>query len=224
MRTRLSRERIAAAALDLIEKEGLEVFSTRRLGEALGVEAMALYHHFSGRAALLDAVAERLIGAVELPSDSSDILAWLAEAVRRYVAVARRHPRAFPLLATRRFNTEPAMLFVERILGALIGAGATPALAADIFRGLGAFANGVALAEIAMRAGPALADRGVDAAHLPHVARASRWLGATRAKKQFEGNLAMLMVGVAERLKLRAASSGRRRIGAKKARRATRED
>lgn len=224
MRTRLSRDRIAAAALDLIEKDGLEAFSTRRLGEALDVEAMALYHHFPSRAALLDAVAERLVGAVELPPPSPDIQAWLAETVRRYVAVAQRYPQAFPLLATRRFNTESALLFVERILGALIVAGATPAVAADIFRGIGAFANGAALADLALCGGPALADHGVDAARLPHVARASRWLGAAQAKRQFEANLAMLMVGVAERLKVRPASSSRRRIGAKKTGRATRED
>lgn len=223
MRTRLSRERIAAAALDLIEKDGLEAFSTRRLGGVLGVEAMALYHHFPSRTALLDAVAERLVGAVELPPPSPDILAWLAETVRRYVAVAQRYPQAFPLLATRRLNTEPAMLFVERILGALIEAGAAPDLAADVFRGIGAFANGAALAALALSAGPALADH-VDAARLPHVARASRWLGAAQAKRQFEANLTMLMVGVAERLNVRPASSSRRRIGAKKTKRATRED
>ena len=224
MRTRLSRERIAAAALELIEKDGLEAFSTRRLGEALGVEAMALYHHFPNRAALLDAVAERLVGAIELPPPSPDILVWLAETVRRYVAVARTHPQSFPLLATRRLNTEPALLFVERILAALGDAGASPALAADIFRGIGAFANGAALADLAIRTGPALADRGVDATRLPHVARAARWLGAAQARRQFDANLAMLMAGVAQRLNARPASSGRRRIGAKKTKRVTRED
>lgn len=216
MRTKLSRDVIAAAALDLIEKGGLEVFSTRRLGEALGVEAMALYHHFPNRAALLDAVAERLVDAVDLPPESPDILAWLTETVRRYVAVARAHPQAFALLATRRLNTEPALLFVERILAALVASGASPALAADIFRGIGAFANGAALADLAVRREPALADRGVDATRLPHVARAARWLGAGHAARQFEANLAMLMAGVAQRLSARPASSGRRRIGAKK--------
>jgi AcrR family transcriptional regulator len=223
-RTRLSRETIAAAALELIESGGLDSFSTRRLGEALGVEAMALYHHFPNRAALLDAVAERLVASIRLPPGSPDILAWLAETVRRYVALARRYPQAFPLLATRRFNTEPALLFVERILAALSAAGAAPELAADIFRGIGAFANGAALADLALRSGPALADRGVDAARLPHVARAARWLGAAQGKRQFEANLAMLMTGVAQRLAAGPASSGRRRIGAKKTRRVTRKD
>ncbi|MBV9833146.1 MAG: TetR family transcriptional regulator [Alphaproteobacteria bacterium] len=224
MRPRLSPERISAGALALIEKDGLEAFSTRRLGEALGVEAMALYHHFPSRAALFDAVAERLVASIALPADSPDILAWLAETVRRYVMLARRYPQAFPLLATRRFNTEPALLFVERILAALEAAGASPQEAADIFRGLGAFANGAALADLAIRSAPALADRGVDTGRLPHVARAARFLGAAQAKRQFEANLAMLMMGVAERLKLRPASSGGRRIGAKKKRRSTRKD
>lgn len=224
MKPRLTRERIAAAALELIEKDGLEVFSTRRLGEALGVEAMALYHHFPSRAALLDAVAERLVGGIELPPASSDILGWLAETARRYVAVARAHPQAFPLLATRRLNTEAGLLFVERILAALAAAGATPALAADIFRAIGAFANGAALADLAVRNSLALADRTLDATRLPHLARAARRLDAAQASRQFEANLAMLMAGVAQRLKVRPPSSGRARIGAKKKGRVKRED
>jgi AcrR family transcriptional regulator len=214
----LTRAAIADTALRLIDGEGLETFSTRKLGQALGVEAMALYHHFPSRAALLDAVAEKLIAEVELPPDASDMIAWLREVVRRYLAVARRHPAAFPLLAARRFNTEAALRFVERVIAVLVDAGVRIDVAADIFRGIGAFANGAALADIAVRGsrGAALADSGVDAARLPHVARAAHWLGPAHVERQFERNLDMLLAGVASRLGVPAPAFGGRRKGAKK--------
>ena len=45
----LTREKIIEKALELLDAEGVEGFSMRRLGEALGVEAMALYHHFPSK-------------------------------------------------------------------------------------------------------------------------------------------------------------------------------
>jgi len=209
---------IVDAALRLIDSEGLATFSTRKLGQALGVEAMALYHHFPSRAALLDAVAERLIAEVELPADVSDVIAWLRAVARRYVAVARLHPEAFVLLATRRFNTEAALRFVERVIAVLAGAGVRIDVAADIFRGVGAFANGAALADIAVRSArdEALVERGVDAGRLPHVARAGQWLGPAHVERQFERNLDMLLAGVAWRLGQPAPAFGERPKGAKK--------
>ena len=216
---------IVDAALRLIDGEGLETFSTRKLGQALGVEAMALYHHFPSRAALLDAVAERLIADVALPSETSDVIGWLGEVVRRYIAVARWHPESFLLLAARRFNTEAALRFVERVIAVLVEAGVRIDVAVDIFRGVGAFANGAALADIAVRAsrGAALAESGVDAGRLPHVARAGHWLGPAHIERQFERNLDMLLAGVAWRLGQPAPAFGARRKSAKKGGR-SRED
>ena len=67
----LSRKRIVKAALRMIDKDGLDGLSMRRLGQALGVEAMALYHHFANKGALLDAVLEELIAEAKLPPRDS---------------------------------------------------------------------------------------------------------------------------------------------------------
>jgi AcrR family transcriptional regulator len=214
-RERLSPDVIAVAALGLIDRDGLEMLSMRRLGEVLGVEAMALYHHFPSRAALLDAVSERLIGKIDMPEPSGDVVAWLGEVVRRYVALADRHPEAFPLLATRRFNTVAAFGFVERVVGRLIAAGASPELAADIFRGLGAFANGAALAGIAVRQST-VAPAALDATHLPNVTRVAPWLGPEHVERLFASSLGMFLDGVALRLERGRAASGPRRKGGKK--------
>ena len=70
-RTALSRERIAAAAVALIDGEGLDALSMRRLGAALGVEAMSLYRHFPSKAALLEAVVARLLAELPVPAPTT---------------------------------------------------------------------------------------------------------------------------------------------------------
>src|SRR6516225_3304878 len=69
-RTPLDRRRIAEEALRLIDAEGLQQLSMRRLGAELGVEGMAIYHHFHNKAELLDGVLELLLEELEIPSES----------------------------------------------------------------------------------------------------------------------------------------------------------
>src|SRR5437879_13758291 len=64
----LTTERIVEAAIELIDGEGLDALSMRRLGSALGVEAMSLYRHFPAKTALLDAVVARLLGELAVPA------------------------------------------------------------------------------------------------------------------------------------------------------------
>src|SRR5438094_7026697 len=100
-RTTLSRERIAAAAVALIDGEGLDALSMRRLGAELGVEAMSLYRHFPSKAALLEAVVARLLAELPVPAPTTarwqDAFRALA---RAYRVLLTRHPNAIPLLAT----------------------------------------------------------------------------------------------------------------------------
>ncbi|HZG92102.1 MAG TPA: TetR family transcriptional regulator, partial [Pseudonocardia sp.] len=57
-RTPLSRDRVLRAAVDLADREGLEALTMRQLAQALGVEAMSLYHHVANKAAILDGAIE----------------------------------------------------------------------------------------------------------------------------------------------------------------------
>src|SRR5205807_8274563 len=97
----LSRERIVEAAVGLIDGEGLDALSMRRLGAALGVEAMSLYRHFPSKAALLEAVVARLLAELPVPAPTAarwqDAFRALA---RAYRVLLTRHPNAIPLLAT----------------------------------------------------------------------------------------------------------------------------
>src|SRR6476620_7076836 len=112
----LSHESIRTAALQLIDVEGLDEFSTRKLGKLLGCEAMAIYWYYPSKDALLDAVVDLLMAsaAKTIAGDGNwiDVLRELAHAYRR---IAHEHPKAFPLLATRRFASEDTYGFLERL-------------------------------------------------------------------------------------------------------------
>ena len=152
-RTPLDRRRIAAEALRIIDAEGLERLSMRRLGAELGVEGMAIYHHFHNKAELLDGVLELLLEELEIPSESEgtalERLRRLFEGTR---AVAIRHPHAFLLLPTRRFNTARAFEYYERLLGLFRDAGFDVRESARFWRLLAGYVTGAGLAEIGSRA------------------------------------------------------------------------
>ena len=121
-RTALSRERIAAAAVALIDGEGLDALSMRRLGAELGVEAMSLYRHFPSKAALLEAVVARLLAELPVPAPTAarwqDAFRALA---RAYRVLLTRHPNAIPLLATLELSN-PGSLAVAGAVMALFSA------------------------------------------------------------------------------------------------------
>jgi AcrR family transcriptional regulator len=150
LRVTLDRDRIAAVALALIDSLGLDGCSMRRLGQELGVEAMALYHHFKSKGELLDAVQELLISEIELPDPASGPpIERIRRNIRSYRQIALRHPRAFMLLAARRFNTPRAFDIYERMLTMYADCGLAPREQAYWFRLLGGFVNGAGMAYVA---------------------------------------------------------------------------
>lgn len=121
----------------------------RRLGSPLGVEAMAIYHHYASRDELLAAIGDRLLEPLqELELDSG----W-REACRRFavamrnVAVAR--PSTFRLLGLQPLDTTSSLGPVEWLLGMLVAEGFSPADALGIYRATVSYARGYALAEAA---------------------------------------------------------------------------
>ena len=120
----LSRERIAAVAMALVDREGLETFSTRRLGRELGCEAMSIYHHFPSKAHLMDALVDLMLAEarVAMPDDAG----WLDRlrlAAHGFRAMALRHPRFFPFFAVHRLNTASGVAYIDGIIGILRDAG-----------------------------------------------------------------------------------------------------
>lgn len=157
---RLERQRILQAGADFIEQFGLGQLTMRRLGSALGVEAMSLYRYVPSRESLIDGIVETVID--ELYGDPEvyleprhgwqDYLLRLAHGLRR---LALKHPHVFPLVATR--PTEApwvrpplrSLRWVESFLAALTSAGFSNRAAVDTYRAFSSFLLGHLLLEVA---------------------------------------------------------------------------
>ena len=119
-RRTLSRERVVDRALRLVDREGIEALSMRRLGRELGVEGMALYTHVRHKADLLDALAERMLDELDTEFDRDapwqDRVRGGALAWRELQA---RHPRAFPLVYRPGHGSDAVTRLTEELLDAL---------------------------------------------------------------------------------------------------------
>ena len=146
-RPKLTRSAVLAAALELVDREGPEALSMRRLGKELGVEAMSLYNHVSNKAALLDGLVEQVISKLEAPAQD---LPWQDQVrimARDYRKVVGAHPNVVPLIAMRPFNTMTALKPLETALQLFRDAGFTDADSLHAVRTIASFATGYALAE-----------------------------------------------------------------------------
>ena len=156
----LSRQRIVAAALLLIEEHSLATLTMRQLGTTLGVEAMSLYRYVPSREALLDAVVDTVIAelwadpeVLGSPRDGwQDFLVRLAHGVRR---IAITYPHSFPLVASRPPEAPwirpplRSVEWVETFLTALLAEGFSDRGAVDAYRSFTSFLLGDLLLEVA---------------------------------------------------------------------------
>lgn len=195
----LSRERIEITALELIDRIGLEAFSIRKLGEALGCEAMSIYHHFPGKAHILDALVDRVVGSLRIPSHELDSIERLRGLARSWREMALRHPRFFPLLSVHRLNSETGVRYLNEILLALQQAGLEREAAARLFRVMAYFLMGAALDEISGYANGPSSLRPVSddelARRFPQIAAAGEFFTPAHFERTFELGLDTLLAG-----------------------------
>lgn len=203
----LSRDRIAVAGLHLVDREGLESFGVRPLASALGVDPMSIYNHVKGKAALLDAVSEAVLAEIAAPwTGWPDDWPGLARAMARaYRDLAIRHPRVFPLLATRAQTSASALEAVERLVAAMRGAGVADQVVADAPMVLFGFLNGYLLATVSARPdAPTDGDPGrsvdqlLDASQHPTLAALAHLQAGFGGDAEFERMLDMVLSGLAE--------------------------
>ncbi|HEU5159195.1 MAG TPA: TetR/AcrR family transcriptional regulator C-terminal domain-containing protein [Streptosporangiaceae bacterium] len=145
----LTKDRIVRAATELIEREGADALSMRRVAADLDVAVMSLYNHVSSKAALLDAVAERILAGMSVPADPA--LHWTERArclVRAFRKVAHDYPRSVTLVLTRRVTAPAGMRPVEHALAVAAEAGFDGETSVRIMRALLAYAIGAQMREV----------------------------------------------------------------------------
>lgn len=196
-RSPLSAEVVRAKALALIEQEGLEELSIRKLGKALGVEAMAIYWYYPSKDALLDAVVDLMVSkmSVETVPRDGDWIEALRGLAHGYRALAHRYPKAFPLLATRRFATRSTFEFLESLFASAREQGLDDRTTARWFRLVSSYCSGVALDEIAGRNEPARPKEIAEA--FPRLASVSSWLSPSHYDDIYEFGLEVLLGSLA---------------------------
>ncbi|MFD1831600.1 MULTISPECIES: TetR/AcrR family transcriptional regulator [Streptomyces] len=147
----LSRERIVAAALALVDAEGLPAVSTRRLAAELGVSGPSLYNHFRTKDEILDAVADAVCADVDL-SMFGDGTGWreaLVAWARSYRAALAAHPNIVPYLAQGPGRRPSQLRMADAVYGAMLDAGWPRAQATRIGALMRYFVAGSALGSFA---------------------------------------------------------------------------
>ncbi|MFD6895634.1 TetR family transcriptional regulator [Rhodococcus sp. NPDC060086] len=149
---RLSREAIVEATLEVIDADGVAAVSMRAVGRVLGVDAKSLYNYVDGKDGLLDAVAEALLGGIDLPAPTGDLGNDLRRIALAFRTQALAHPEAAALVLTRQLSSFEGLAPVEAVLRILSEAGFDPAESVHLLRTFVAAVVGALLREVS--AGP----------------------------------------------------------------------
>ncbi len=150
----LSRELVLSTALTIIDDEGVDGLSMRRLARALDRDPMSLYRHAATKAELLDGVAESVLAQLTVDTADEDWAGQLRAVARQYRLLARAHPHVVPLLVTRPLATPlglrplGTLRPLEAILELLIRAGFSEVDALHIYRSFYGFIQGHVLNEL----------------------------------------------------------------------------
>ena len=151
---KITRDVVLTAALEIIDCDGAEALSMRRLAGALNRDPMIIYRHAPNKAALLDGVAETVLAQLKVDPADPDWAAQLRAIARDYRRLALAHPHVVPLLVTRPLATPLALRPqgtlrpLEAVLTLLTRAGFSGPDALHIYRALFGFLHGHVLNEL----------------------------------------------------------------------------
>src|SRR5215475_9062023 len=122
VRKPLSRERILAAALELVDEQGIDALPMRKLGQALGYEAMSLYNHVSNKDDVLDGILDLVLAEMKPPDVNGGLAAIRTSSLAAHEAL-KRHPWAAGRLMGSGGIRPARIEFMDALLGALRNAG-----------------------------------------------------------------------------------------------------
>lgn len=203
-RAGLTREKVLDAAIAFVDERGLAALSTRKLGAALGVEGMTLYHYVPTKAALLDGMAERVLeqAAGELvPAAGRPWPDAVREVATRFRDVLLAHPGLLGVVATRPVNSPGAFRILEAGLAVMTGQGVPLAWAMDTLNSVMTFVVGHTLAEAGQTPGHEDTHDGEppapDPAEYPNLAEVIRTGAGLDFTARFQKTLDILIDGYA---------------------------
>ncbi len=210
-RAPLTRERIVRAALEIMDEEGLDAVTMRRIGRALGVEAMSLYNHVDDKDDILAAICDEVLAEFRVP-DEEDWGEAAREAGREYRRLLLAHPRVITLMTERKgpFTNADSLRAYEFALDLFRTAGLSEPDAVMAFHAFGGYILGF----VTMELGPMLGGhddemhvrahqemaRLVESADLPRMREALPYFIECDVEQQFEFGLDLLIDGLRARV------------------------
>ncbi|MGO4615379.1 TetR/AcrR family transcriptional regulator C-terminal domain-containing protein [Nocardia sp. 2YAB30] len=150
----VTRAAVLAAALEIVDRDGVDGLSMRRLADAVGRDPMVIYRHVPNKAAVLDGVAEIVFAQLSVDATDADWAGQLRVVARDFRRLALAHPKVVPLLVTRPLSTplglRPRSVVrpLEDTLALLTRAGFSGVDALHIYRALFGFLYGHILNEL----------------------------------------------------------------------------
>jgi len=119
----LTRERILDTALALVDEEGIEALSMRKLGQALGYEAMSLYNHVANKNDLLGGLLDLVLAETEPPAPDVPWASAIRDSARSVHGALRRHTWAAALIMSGAGARPARLRYMDSLLGRLRDAG-----------------------------------------------------------------------------------------------------
>jgi TetR/AcrR family transcriptional regulator, tetracycline repressor protein len=148
----ISRRKTLEVALRIIDEEGLDGLSIRRLGDQLNVRGISLYHHFPSKEHILIGACELALADVRTPNTANiDWREWLVGNAIEYWKALRSHPNLIPLLM-RRHPLRIGLREHNATAGLLAVQGVPPGVIMPLMEGLESLALGCAAYESAVAA------------------------------------------------------------------------
>jgi AcrR family transcriptional regulator len=147
-RVPLTRERVLQTAVERADQGGLEALTMRKLGQELGVEAMALYHHFANKDDLVDGMVDLVFNEIDVPDAAGG---WKAAMRQRAISVRDallRHRWAIGLMESRRTPGPANLGHHDAVIGILRAGGFDIAMAAHAYSLLDSYIYGFALTKL----------------------------------------------------------------------------
>ncbi|MCW5766322.1 MAG: TetR/AcrR family transcriptional regulator [Phycisphaeraceae bacterium] len=195
----LTPQDVASAALRLIGTEGEGALTMRRLGEVLGVKAMALYNHFPDKEAILDAVASLVFAGMPVPPTKGPWKSRIKSICFAVRELALHQPHVFRVAMTRHIPPEKSLPHIAAALAAFADAGLSPAAQVVAYQTVRLYVRAHCLWEIeelrTNRIGNS-ADLARATSQFPSVAAAINLIFAPNPDRQFEAGLDLILRGL----------------------------
>jgi AcrR family transcriptional regulator len=141
---------VLRAAVKLADRHGLEALSMRKLGDALGVEAMSLYNYVSNKEDLLDGMVDIVFTEIGIPPDDADWRSAMRQRAHSVRDVLGRHRWALRLIGSRTSPGAATLAHYDAVFGALRRAGFSVDQAGDAYGMLNSYTIGFSVQEALM--------------------------------------------------------------------------